>query len=204
MNKLTNVTLDPVRGVLEFTLHTQDEFATGYLTVIYIDEANNYRNIYSEDEELHNYAIHAHDDDVIITFGSAHETATEYEIPVTVTASVIKKMNLSMKHIWMIEKEEDNATNVEGTGIFYDPSFVYDCEMHKLNSYCSTCLSDQQMQRIMLITFKKQILDLAITSGDQINSLKFYDELMRLLDVSLCGQSCKCTQKCTNGMCSIC
>lgn len=204
MNKLTDIVLDAENGKLTFILHTQDEFASGDLTTMYIDECYNYNNIYEEDEELHSYVLHHTDNNVIFTFGSARDADTEWLIPVTVQAPIFKQMLNTMKHIWLFDREPTNNSNIEGQGIYYDYTFIYECEMKKLNSYCSTCLDDQQMQRIMLITFKKQLLDLAIASKDLVNEMKIYSELMRLLDVSINRVNCCTTSKCSNGVCSLC
>jgi hypothetical protein len=56
----------------------------------------------------------------------------------------------------------------------------------------------------MLITFKKQLLDLAIASKDLVNEMKIYSELMRLLGVSINRVNCCATSKCSNGVCSLC
>lgn len=204
MNKLTDIVLDAENSELRFVLHTQDEFATGDIAKLYIDESYNYANMYSNNDELHSYVLKDTDSTTLFTFGSATDGGSEWLIPVTIASPIFSQLLNSMKHIWLTDEDSDNRPNIEAQGLYYDDTFIYECEMKKLNSYCSTCLDDQQMQRIMLITFKKQLLDLAIASKDLVNEMKIYSELMRLLDVSINRVNCCTTGRCSNGVCSLC
>ena len=76
-------------------------------------------------------------------------------------------------------------------------------EIRKLHTHCSTCLDDETMQNIMLVVFKRQLLEYALASGYYRDALQLYVDICRLLEISIrpkcdsmtCCNNCILTQK---------
>lgn len=72
---------------------------------------------------------------------------------------------------------------VLASGIFYDPKALYHAEIRALNKFCDTCMDDKQMQLIVLLTFKRQLLEQAIQCGHWKDALQLYMDLARILNI---------------------
>ena len=72
---------------------------------------------------------------------------------------------------------------VLASGIFYCPKALYHAEIRALNKFCDTCLDDKQMQLIVLLTFKRQLLEQAIQCGHWKDALQLYMDLARILNI---------------------
>lgn len=79
------------------------------------------------------------------------------------------------------DKPKYNYTKVEG--IMYDPNALYHAEIRMLNTFCDTCLDDKQMQLIMLLTFKRQLLEQSIQCMHYKDTLQYYLDLCRILNI---------------------
>lgn len=73
--------------------------------------------------------------------------------------------------------------DVLASGIFYDPKALYHAEIRALNKFCDTCMDDKQMQLIVLLTFKRQLLEQAIQCGHWKDALQLYMDLARILNI---------------------
>lgn len=73
--------------------------------------------------------------------------------------------------------------DVLASGIFYDPKALYHAEIRALNKFCDTCMDDKQMQLIVLLTFKRQLLEQAIQCGHWKDALQLYIDLARILNI---------------------
>lgn len=80
-----------------------------------------------------------------------------------------------------LSDDYDDPIKVEG--VFYDPNELYHAEIRMLNTFCDTCLDDKQMQLIMLLTFKRQLLEQSIQCGHYKDSLQYYLDLCRILNI---------------------
>lgn len=73
--------------------------------------------------------------------------------------------------------------DVLASGVFYDPKALYHAEIRALNKFCDTCMDDKQMQLIVLLTFKRQLLEQAIQCGHWKDALQLYMDLARILNI---------------------
>ena len=73
--------------------------------------------------------------------------------------------------------------DILASGIFYDPKALYHAEIRALNKFCDTCMDDKQMQLIVLLTFKRQLLEQAIQCGHWKDALQLYMDLARILNI---------------------
>lgn len=73
--------------------------------------------------------------------------------------------------------------DILASGIFYDPKTLYHAEIRALNKFCDTCMDDKQMQLIVLLTFKRQLLEQAIQCGHWKDALQLYMDLARILNI---------------------
>lgn len=79
--------------------------------------------------------------------------------------------------------EEDTSSQIKVEGIMYDPNELYHAEIRMLNTFCDTCLDDKQMQLIMLLTFKRQLLEQSIQCMHYKDVLQYYLDLCRILNI---------------------
>lgn len=184
MDKLTNIQIDGDK--LTFKVGS-DINISDYSKEVYIDEVWNLKNIL-EDSPIHNISFSEN-----ITIDSDNN--------VTVTNDDILELDWNMKYVTLrcfTEQEE-----IHFHGIYYNPSIVYMAEIRKLHTHCSTCLDDETMQNIMLVVFKRQLLEYALASGYYRDALQLYVDICRLLEISIrpkcdsmtCCNNCILTQK---------
>lgn len=93
----------------------------------------------------------------------------------------IKYISISGTYGTYYDHSYTNPIKVEG--VFYDPNELYHAEIRMLNTFCDTCLDDKQMQLIMLLTFKRQLLEQSIQCGHYKESLQYYLDLCRILNI---------------------
>ena len=72
-------------------------------------------------------------------------------------------------------------------------------EIRKLHTHCSTCLDDQTMQNIMLVVFKRQLLEYALASDYYRDALQLYVDICRLLEISI-KPKCAASTCCNNAI----
>ena len=89
-----------------------------------------------------------------------------------------------------------NYTKVEG--IMYDPNELYHAEIRMLNTFCDTCLDDKQMQLIMLLTFKRQLLEQSIQCMHYKDALQYYLDLCRILNIYVAKKDYGCNRRCNS------
>lgn len=86
-----------------------------------------------------------------------------------------------------------------------DKKNIYNALVNLLTMQCNTCLDKHQLEKIMLCTFKLQLIDYAEKNGQSTDEL--YESLARTLGIKLDGtiqtvSKIKCN--CKNGVCSLC
>lgn len=173
MDKLTNIQIDGNK--LTFKIETEVDLSN-YGKEVYIDEVWNLKNIL-EDSPIHNISF-------------SENITVDSENNVTVTNDDILELDWNMKYVTLrcfTEQEE-----IHFHGIYYNPSIVYMAEIRKLHTHCSTCLDDQTMQNIMLVVFKRQLLEYALASDYYRDALQLYVDICRLLEISICVASTCC------------
>lgn len=86
-----------------------------------------------------------------------------------------------------------------------DKKNIYNALVDLLTVHCNTCLDKHQMEKILLCTFKMQLIEYAENNGQ--DTVELYDSLCRTLGLKLDGTvqtiaNRKCN--CKNGVCSLC
>lgn len=179
MDKLINVQIKGNK--LIFTVDTDIDLSQYENMEVYIDEACNLKNILNDVPEHNN----------VIT-----EAITIEDKEVTVVNEEILLLDWNIKYITFRCYTEDEE--VRFNGIYYNPEIIYTAEIRKLQCKCSTCLDDETMQNLMLIVFKRQLLEYAIQAGHFKDAIVLYIDICRLLEISLKGTSNNCG---SNGNC---
>lgn len=175
--------------------------------VLYIDECLNVANIYCDSPDNHDYVLNYTNCEFtlkeVVSDGEEKEVTTQYAYEISATSDIISKFDTNIKYIKMFCTTERYA-NDYADGVYYNPNILYNAEIRVLHNYCSTCLDDRQMQTIMLIVFKRQLLEQAIATSHNKEALQFYLELSKLLDVNIDSNvaSTPCN-KCINGVCKL-
>ena len=162
MDKLTNIQIDGDK--LTFKIETEVDLSS-YSKEVYIDEVWNLKNIL-EDSPIHNISF-------------SENITVDSDNNVTVTNDDILELDWNMKYVTLrcfTEQEE-----IHFHGIYYNPSIVYMAEIRKLHTHCSTCLDDQTMQNIMLVVFKRQLLQHPITIAMLYNYMQISVDYLRYL-----------------------
>ena len=180
MDKLTNIQIDGDK--LTFKIETEVDLSS-YSKEVYIDEVWNLKNIL-EDSPIHNISF-------------SENITVDSENNVTVTNDDILELDWNMKYVTLrcfTEQEE-----IHFHGIYYNPSIVYMAEIRKLHTHCSTCLDDQTMQNIMLVVFKRQLLEYALASDYYRDALQLYVDICRLLEISI-KPKCAASTCCNNAI----
>lgn len=175
--------------------------------VLYIDECLNIDNIYCENPDNHDYVLNYNNAKIsykeIVREGEEKEVTTIYYYEITVESDVIKELDTNMKYIKMFVTTEYYANDYVD-GIYYDSNILYNAEIKMLRKYCQTCLDDRQMQLLMLIVFKRQLLEQAIATSHNKEALQFYLDLCKLLNVSINTKTVNTGCKvCVNGVCKL-
>ena len=171
MDKLTNIQIDGDK--LTFKIETEVDLSS-YSKEVYIDEVWNLNNI-----------------------GFSENITIDSDNNVTVTSDDILKLDWNMKYVTLrcfTDQEE-----IHFHGIYYNPSIVYMAEIRKLHTHCSTCLDDQTMQNIMLVVFKRQLLEYALASDYYRDALQLYVDICRLLEISI-KPKCAASTCCNNAI----
>lgn len=86
-----------------------------------------------------------------------------------------------------------------------DKKNIYDALVDLLTVRCNTCLDKQQMEKILLCTFKLELIEYAQQNGQDSDEL--WESLARTLNVQLNGVAQTTTKRkcnCSNGVCALC
>ena len=181
MNKLLNITIDRNNGTIMFGVELENESSLSNI-IVYVDECSNVDNIYEDDEEKHNYIFTQND--CTIT-----KITNKWYI-VTISDSSIENLDNHLKYVRI------SCDEVIIDGIYYNPATIYTAELTHLKKVCSTCLDDACMQMIMYVTFKKQLLDQAISTSDIKNAISLYIDICKLLNLDVAEQCNECYTNC--------
>ena len=205
MNKIVDANIKD--NVLKFNVIADISIVNSNQIVIYINECSNIKNLYSDDPELQDYVFDTSNSAISVTpivrEGEPELVTTVYAYEVAITSDILKEFDGNMKYIKMYCTTESYANDYID-GIIYDPNTLYTAELKMLHCYCNTCLDDKQMQKIMILVFKRQLLEQAIATAHNKEAMQYYLDLVRLMGVKVNkkyeGNGCK---MCSNGMCSL-
>lgn len=208
MNKIVDANIKD--NVLKFNVIADVSITNSSQVIVYINECSDIKNLYSDDPELQDYIFNSENSAISVTQivreGEPELVTTVYTYEVTVTSDVIGSFDSNMKYIKMYCATE-SYVNDYIDGIIYDPNTLYEAEIKMLHGYCSTCLDDKQMQKIMILVFKRQLLEQAIATSHNKEAMQYYLDLVRLMGVNVnkkCDNNgCQECKVCFNGMCSL-
>lgn len=82
---------------------------------------------------------------------------------------------------------------------------IYSKLVDLLTVYCNTCLDKHQKEKILLATFKLELINYAeVNDTDNVDQL--WEDLARILGVKISDLRCEPERKCNcvNGVCSLC
>lgn len=190
-----------------FSVYTNISIVNTNDIVLYIDECHNISNIYCENPDNHDYVLNYNNARIsykeIVREGEEKEVTTIYAYEITVESDVLSEFDTNMKYIKMFVTTEYYANDYVD-GVYYDPNILYNAEIKMLRKYCQTCLDDRQMQLLMLIVFKRQLLEQAITTAHNKEALQFYLDLCKLLNVNINTKTVNTgCRTCVNGVCKL-
>lgn len=208
MNKIVDANIKD--NILKFNIIADVSITNSSQVIVYMNECSNIKNLYSDDPKLQDYVFDSTNSAISVTpivrEGEPELITTVYAYEVSITSDIISSFDSNMKYIKLYCTTE-NYVNDYIDGIIYDPNTLYEAEIKMLRSYCDTCLDDKQMQKVMILVFKRQLLEQAITTSHNKEAMQYYLDLVRLMGVNVnkkCDNNgCQECKVCFNGMCSL-
>ena len=201
MNKIVDANIKD--NILKFNIIADVSITNSSQVIVYINECSNIKNLYSDDPKLQDYVFDSTNSAISVT---PIVREGEPELVTTVYSDIISSFDSNMKYIKLYCTTE-NYVNDYIDGIIYDPNTLYEAEIKMLHSYCNTCLDDKQMQKVMILVFKRQLLEQAIATSHNKEAMQYYLDLVRLMGVNVnkkCDNNgCQECKVCFNGMCSL-
>lgn len=208
MNKIVDANIKD--NILKFNIIADISITNSSQVIVYMNECSNIKNLYSDDPKLQDYVFDSTNSAISVTpivrEGEPELVTTVYAYEVSITSDIISSFDSNMKYIKLYCTTE-NYVNDYIDGIIYDPNTLYEAEIKMLRSYCNTCLDDKQMQKVMILVFKRQLLEQAIATSHNKEAMQYYLDLVRLMGVYVnkkCDNNgCQECKVCFNGMCSL-
>lgn len=208
MNKIVDANIKD--NILKFNIIADVSITNSSQVIVYINECSNIKNLYSDDPKLQDYVFDSTNSAISVTpivrEGEPELVTTVYAYEVSITSDIISSFDSNMKYIKLYCTTE-NYVNDYIDGIIYDPNTLYEAEIKMLRSYCNTCLDGKQMQKVMILVFKRQLLEQAIATSHNKEAMQYYLDLVRLMGVNVnkkCDNNgCQECKVCFNGMCSL-
>ena len=192
MEKLTNVIIDFDNTTLSFTVQS-DTIVDLTSFVVYMDECGNINNIYSDDENNHDYVFDFENSEIVVNGND-----------VVIVNELIGGLSKHLKYVRLTTSDD---LNVEG--LYYTPEVIYNNILTNIKKVCSPCLDNKSMQLMVYVTFKRQLLDSSMELGLYKEAMQLYIDLCRMLEISTCYKTCKeCSNcnscaNCVNGCCTL-
>lgn len=208
MNKIVDANIKD--NILKFNIIADVSITNSSQVIVYMNECSNIKNLYSDDPKLQDYVFDSTNSAISVTpivrEGEPELVTTVYAYEISITSDIISSFDSNMKYIKLYCTTE-NYVNDYIDGIIYDPNTLYEAEIKMLRSYCNTCLDDKQMQKVMILVFKRQLLEQAIATSHNKEAMQYYLDLVRLMGVNVnkkCDNNgCQECKVCFNGMCSL-
>ena len=184
MNKITNIV---ITDKISFNVTTTLSMVNTKDFILTADDSFNYRNIFSDQKEDHSFCFDYTNSIItareIIVDGDPKENTAIYTYEVIVESQEILKLSQHMKYFKLYHTSKRYA-NDYSDGLFYDPYPVFLATMNRIRYFTDYNMKDDEMQYIMLVTFKKQLMGEAIDLQDGMNALMFYNDLVDLLEIT--------------------
>ena len=201
MSKIENILING--NEIRFEIISTISIVNTFDWNIYVDECSNISNFHLDDPTKHDYVFNSGNSEikvveVIDEIMSGNTTLHKYRV--IINNDIISNFDSNLKYIKFYCTTE-NDVNSWFEGIYYLPEALYYAETAALRKYCQTCLDDKQMQLIMLIVFKRQLLDLAIAAKDSKKAAQIYLDICRLLNITIIKPN-RANCCCINGVCN--
>ncbi len=160
MNKIIDTHIKD--DILKFKVISDVSITNSSQLIVYVNECSNIKNLYSDDPALQDYVLDSTNSTSSITQivreGEPEVVTTLYTYEVVITSDIIRQFDSNMKHIKLYCSTENYVSDCID-GVIYDPNTLYEAEIKMLRCYCNTCLDDKQMRKIMVLVFKRQLLE---------------------------------------------
>lgn len=193
--KITGITIVKDNIVVELDTKIPDSVDSDLY--LYIDTLNNYSNRSSANPDKHSYKV--------LVLGTDY--SSEVQIDNQRLSIVIDSTKLENFCMSAFIATIDNSSQ-----FFFNQADIYYKEVELLCKSCSTCLDDQQMDRMVLFLLKQDLLSYAINNNLIDDAVQYYTDLARMLNICLDtntkfynNHDCfACNKTCRNGICSLC
>lgn len=193
--KIIGITLVKHNIVVELDTKIPDSVDSNLY--LYIDTLNNYTNRSSVNPDKYSYKV--------LVLGTDY--SSEVQIDNQRLSIVIDSTKLENFCMSAFIATIDNSSQ-----FFFNQADIYYKEVELLCKSCSTCLDDQQMDRMVLFLLKQDLLSYAINNNLIDDAVQYYTDLARMLNICLDTNTkfynnpdCfACNKTCRNGICSLC
>lgn len=93
-----------------------------------------------------------------------------HKYDITIKHDVIEDMDDHIKYIKILS----GANNFIVEGIYYNPEIIFYAELTHIKRVCNMCLDDKTMKLMILVVFKRQLLDSALETDDYNRCIILY------------------------------
>lgn len=193
--KITGITIVKDNIVVELDTKIPDSVDSDLY--LYIDTLNNYSNRSSVNPDKHSYKL--------LVLGTDYRS--DVKIDDQRLSIVIDSTKLEDFCMSAFIATIDNSSQ-----FYFNQADIYYKEVELLCKNCSTCLDDQQMDRMVLFILKQDLLSYAINNNLIDDAVQYYTDLARMLNICLDANTTyynnhdclACNKTCRNGVCSLC
>lgn len=193
--KITGITIVKHNIVVELDTKIPDSVDSNLY--LYIDTLNNYSNRSSVNPDKHSYRLL-----VLGTDYSSDVKIDEQRLSIVAINALIHIFSNLLESITI-----DNSSQ-----FFFNQADIYYKEVELLCKNCSTCLDDQQIDRMILFLLKQDLLSYAINNNLIDDAVQYYTDIARMLNICLDTKTTfynnhdcfVCNKTCRNGVCSLC
>lgn len=193
--KITGITIVKDNIVVELDTKIPDSVDSDLY--LYIDTLNNYSNRSSVNPDKHSYKL--------LVLGTDYRSDVkidEQRLSIVIDSTKLEDFCMSAFI----------ATIDNSSQFYFNQADIYYKEVELLCKNCSTCLDDQQMDRMVLFILKQDLLSYAINNNLIDDAVQYYTDLARILNICLDtntiyynNHDCfACNKTCRNGVCSLC
>ena len=193
--KITGITI--VKDTLVVALAPKIPDSVDSDLYLYIDTLNNYSNRSSVNPDKHSYKL--------LVLGTDYRSDVkidEQRLSIVIDSTKLEDFCMSAFI----------ATIDNSSQFYFNQAYIYYKEVELLCKNCSTCLDDQQMDRMVLFILKQDLLSYAINNNLIDDAVQYYTDLARMLNICLDANTTyynnhdcfACNKTCRNGVCSLC
>ncbi len=193
--KITGITIVKDNIVVELDTKIPDSVDSDLY--LYIDTLNNYSNRSSVNPDKHSYKL--------LVLGTDYRSDVkidEQRLSIVIDSTKLEDFCMSAFI----------ATIDNSSQFYFNQADIYYKEVELLCKNCSTCLDDQQMDRMVLFILKQDLLSYAINNNLIDDAVQYYTDLARMLNICLDANTTyyhnhdclRCNKICRNGVCSLC